>query len=211
MTARALVSLGSTAEADAFLNWLRGILASLPAPERLRPVYTLDGSTPGSEAVIDTLPGYAGSGPVRVGNLAGQQVQLDIFGAVVELVYDLAMRCGQVSDADWTLAVGMCDAVARRWREPDHGIWEQRLVPRHHVHSKVMCWVAIDRAIRIAERCNTAADPSWPGLRDAIAADVLAYGWNDTIQAFTAAYDSTELDAASLHVGLSGRLLVISR
>jgi hypothetical protein len=100
----------------------------------------------------------------------------------------------------------MCDAVARRWREPDHGIWEERLVPRHHVHSKVMCWVAIDRAIRIAERCDIAADPFWPGLRAAIAADVLAYGWNDTIQAFTAAYDSTELDAASLHVGLSGLL-----
>lgn len=206
MTARALVSLGSIAEADAFLDWLRGILAGLPAPERLRPVYALDGSTPGPEAVIDTLPGYAGSRPVRVGNLAEQQVQLDIFGAVVELVYDLAVRRGRVSDADWALASSMCDAVARRWREPDHGIWEERLVPRHHVHSKVMCWVAIDRAIRIAERCNAAADPSWPGLRDAIAADVLAHGWNETVEAFTAAYDSTELDAASLHVGLSGLL-----
>jgi trehalose-phosphatase len=206
MTARALVSLGSTAEADAFLDWLRGILDGLPAPERLRPVYSLDGSTPGPEAVIDTLPGYAGSRPVRVGNLAEQQVQLDMFGAVVELVYDLAVRRGQVSEADWALASSMCDAVARRWREPDHGIWEERLVPRHHVHSKVMCWVAIDRAIRIAELCGMAADPSWPGLRDAIAADVLARGWNESIQAFTAAYDGTELDAASLHVGLSGLL-----
>ena len=206
MTARALVSLGSIAEAEAFLDWLRGILASLPAPERLCPVYALDGSTPGPEAVIDTLPGYAGSRPVRVGNLAEQQVQLDMFGAVVELVYDLTVRRGQISDADWTLIRSMCDAVARRWQEPDHGIWEERLVPRHHVHSKVMCWVAIDRAIRIAERYNMTADPSWSGLRDAIAEDVLAHGWNETIQAFTAAYDSTELDATSLHVGLSGLL-----
>jgi trehalose-phosphatase len=206
MTARALVSLGSTAEADAFLDWLRGVLAGLPAPERLRPVYALDGSTPGPEAVIDTLPGYAGSRPVRVGNLAEQQVQLDMFGAVVELVYDLTVRRGQVSSADWALVTSMCDAVARRWREPDHGIWEERLVPRHHVHSKVMCWVAVDRAIRIAGLCHIPADPSWPALRDAIAGDVLAHGWNETIQAFTAAYDSAELDAASLHVGLSGLL-----
>jgi trehalose-phosphatase len=206
MTARALVSLGSTAEADAFLNWLRGVLATLPGPERLRPVYALDGSTPGPEAVIDTLPGYAGSRPVRVGNLAEQQVQLDMFGAVVELVYDLSVQRGQVSGADWALASAMCDAVARRWQEPDHGIWEERQHPRHHVHSKVMCWVAVDRALRIAERCNIAPDPAWPTLRDDIAADVLARGWNETAQSFTVAYGSSELDAASLLVGLSGLL-----
>jgi len=206
LTARALVSLGSTAEADAFLDWMRGVLSRLPGPERLRPVYALDGSTLGSEAVIDTLPGYAGSRPVRVGNLAEQQVQLDIFGPVVELVYDLTVLRGQVSDAEWSLVSAMCDAVARRWREPDHGIWEERVVPRQHVYSKVMCWVAIDRAIRIAERCNAAADPSWRVLRDDIADDVLARGWNESIQAFTGAYDSTELDVASLHVGLSGLL-----
>ena len=206
MTARALVSLGSTTEAEAFLDWLRGILDSLPAPERLRPVYALDGGTPGPEAVIDTLPGYAGSRPVRVGNLAEHQVQLDIFGAVVELIYDLTVRRGWVSDADWALVRSLCDAVERRWQEPDHGVWEERLVPRHHVHSKVMCWVAIDRAIRIAERCGAAADPSWPSLRDSIAADVLTNGWNESVQSFTASYDSAELDASSLHVGLSGLL-----
>jgi GH15 family glucan-1,4-alpha-glucosidase len=206
MTARALVSLGSTSEADAFLHWLRGILSGLPGPERLHPVYALDGSMPGPEAVIDGLPGYAGSRPVRVGNLADQQVQFDVFGAVTELIYDLSVRRGRVSDDEWSLVRAMCDAITRRWQEPDHGIWEERLVPRHHVHSKVMCWVAIDRAISIAEFHGTAADPSWPGLRAAIAADVLARGWNETIQSFTATYDSTGLDAASLHVGLSGLL-----
>jgi trehalose 6-phosphate phosphatase len=206
MTARTLVSLGSIAEADAFLDWLHSIVSSLPGPERLHPVYAIDGNSLGPEAVIDTLPGYAGSRPVRVGNLAEQQVQLDLFGAVMELIDDLATRRGHLSDADWLLAQAMCDAVARRWREPDHGIWEERMVPRHHVHSKVMCWVTVDRAIRVAERYGVAADPSWPGLRDAIAADVLANGWNETIQSFAAAYQSTDLDAASLHVGLSGLL-----
>jgi len=206
LTAEALVSLGSTAEAVAFLDWLHGVLARLPGPERLQPVYALDGSSLTPEAVIETLPGYAGSRPVRIGNLADQQVQLDVFGPVVELIHTLAARRGHLSDADWDLAHSMCQAVARRWDEPDHGIWEERLAPRHHVHSKVMCWVAVDRAIRLAAEHGRVADPAWPGLRDAIAADVLTNGWNDTAQAFSAAYGSSDLDAASLHVGISGLL-----
>ena len=206
LTARALVSLGSTAEATAFLDWVHRVLATLPGPERLRPVYALDGSSLGPEAVIDTLPGYAGSRPVRIGNLADQQVQLDVFGPVVELIEALAARRGHVTDDDWRLVGAMCEAVARRWHEADHGIWEERMIPRHHVYSKVMCWVAVDRAIRIARDYRRAADPGWPGLRDTIAADVLENGWNDQVQAFTAAYGAMDLDAASLHVGLSGLL-----
>jgi trehalose 6-phosphate phosphatase len=204
LTAHTLVSLGSTAEATAYLGWVRRILATLQAPERLHPVYALDGSSPGPEAVIDTMPGYAGSRPVRIGNLADQQVQLDVFGPIVELIEAVASHRGQLDDGDWKLVGAMCQAVARRWHEPDHGIWEERQLPRHHVHSKVMCWVAIDRAIRIAEKYGRAADLAWPRLRDTIAADVLENGWNDEARAFTAAYDGTDLDAASLHVGLSG-------
>ncbi|HUZ26229.1 MAG TPA: trehalose-phosphatase [Streptosporangiaceae bacterium] len=206
LTAQALVSLGSAAEASGYLGWLHGVLASLPGPERLHPVYALDGSATGSEAVIDTLPGYAGSRPVRIGNLADQQVQLDVFGPVVDLIADLASHRGHLTDADWNLVCAMVQAVARRWQEPDHGIWEERQVPRHHVYSKVMCWVAIDRAVRIAQAYGRAMDPAWPGLRDTIAADVLERGWNAEAQAFTTAYDGTDLDAASLHIGLSGLL-----
>ena len=206
MTAHTLLTLGSTGEATAFLRWVHGVLDGLPGPERLRPVYALDGGALSPEAVIDTLPGYAGSRPVRVGNLANQQVQLDVFGPVVELIGELADRRGYLEDADWQLARAMCEAVARRWHEPDHGIWEARQAPRHHVHSKVMCWLAIDRALRIGQVHGATADPSWSGLRDAIAADVLARGWNDEAQAFTSAYGATELDAASLHIGLSGLL-----
>jgi trehalose 6-phosphate phosphatase len=206
MTAQALARLGSTAEAAAFLGWVQTVLSGMPGPERLHPVYTLDGNALGPEAVIDTLPGYAGSRPVRVGNLANQQVQLDVFGPVVELVETFARRRGYLDDASWQLVRAMCEAVARRWGEPDHGIWEERRVPRHHLHSKVMCWLAIDRALRIGQAYGLAIDPSWPGLRETIAADVLDNGWNDQVQAFTAAYDGTDLDAASLHVGLSGLL-----
>jgi GH15 family glucan-1,4-alpha-glucosidase len=158
----------------------------------------------GAEAVIDTLPGYAGSRPVRVGNLANQQVQLDVFGPVVDLVVKLAEARGSITDQDWLMVQAMAEAVARRWHEPDHGIWEERHAPRHHVYSKVMCWVTIDRAVKLAETYGRAIDPSWPVLRDTISNDVLKNGWKDEAQSFTTAYDDYDLDAASLHVGLSG-------
>lgn len=204
MTASALVSVGSFAEADGFLAWLHGVLETIPGPERLHPLYTLHGTQLGAEAVIESLPGYAGSRPVRVGNLANQQVQLDVFGPVVDLVVSLATARGSLSDADWTMVQAMAEAVSRRWHEPDHGIWEERHAPRHHVYSKVMCWLTIDRAIKLGEQFGRSLDPSWVPLRDTIATDVLKNGWNDEVQSFTTAYDGDDLDAASLFVGLSG-------
>jgi trehalose-phosphatase len=208
LTARALVSLGSVAEAEGYLRWMHGVLASLPGPEYLHPLYTLAGTTLGPEAVLDTLPGYAGSRPVRVGNLANQQVQLDVFGPVVDLVVELSNVRGKLTDDDWRMVGAMVRAVAARWHEPDHGIWEERHTPRHHVYSKVQCWVTVDRALKLAERWGRVADPAWPELRDRIAADVLTRGWHGQacggIGAFTTAYDGLDLDAASLHVGLSG-------
>ncbi|MBM7771499.1 trehalose-phosphatase [Actinokineospora baliensis] len=204
MTAKALVSLGSTVEAEAFLGWVHGVLATIPGPERLHPLYTIAGTTLGPEAVIDTLPGYAGSRPVRVGNLANQQVQLDVFGPVVDLVAALAEAKGSLSDSDWAMVEAMAEAVTRRWREPDHGIWEERHRPRHHVYSKVMCWLTIDRAITLAEAHGRAVHADWPGLRDTIAEDVLTNGWNDEVRSFTTAYDGTDLDAATLMIGMVG-------
>ncbi|MGH3438190.1 MAG: trehalose-phosphatase [Sciscionella sp.] len=208
MTARALVALGSNTEAEAFLGWLHGVLATVPGPERLHPLYTITGTALGAEAVIDTLPGYAGSRPVRVGNLANQQVQLDVFGPVVELVTALATARGKLTDEDWRMVCAMATAVAARWGEPDHGIWEERARPRHHVYSKVMCWLTIDRAIYLAQKHGREIEAGWPGLRAEIAEDVLVNGWSPDagggIGSFTTAYDGTDLDAASLHVGLSG-------
>jgi trehalose-phosphatase len=204
MTAKALVTLGSTAEAENFLTWLRGVLETLPGPERLHPLYTLAGTTLPPEAVIDTLPGYAGSRPVRVGNLANQQVQLDVFGPVVDLVVTLAQTRGKITDDEWQMVGAMAEAVAHRWHEPDHGIWEERHRPRHHVYSKVMCWLTIDRACKLGETYGRELDPSWPVLRDRIAAEVLEKGWNDEVKAFTTAYDGTDLDAATLFIGMVG-------
>ncbi|EHY89186.1 trehalose-phosphatase [Saccharomonospora azurea] len=204
MTVRELVTLGSLEEAEGFLRWLHGVLSTLAGPERLHPLYTLAGTQLGAEAVIDSLPGYKGSRPVRVGNLANHQVQLDVFGPVVELVVTLAEARGELRDEDWQMVRAMAEAVTRRWSEPDHGIWEERHVPRHRVYSRVMCWVTIDRAIKLAEVYDRPVPTGWVELRDEIADDVLTHGWNSEVQAFTTAYDGTDLDAASLFVGLSG-------
>ncbi|SEF29487.1 trehalose-phosphatase [Amycolatopsis pretoriensis] len=204
MTVRELVHLGSIEEAEGYLRWLHGVLATLAGPERLHPLYTLAGSVIGAEAVIESLPGYAGSRPVRVGNLANHQVQLDVFGPVVELVGTLAAARSDLRDEDWQLVRAMAEAVTRRWNEPDHGIWEERHVPRHRVYSRVMCWVTIDRAIKLGEQYGREIPGNWQGLREEIKHDVLTHGWNDEVQAFTTAYDGTDLDAASLFVGLTG-------
>jgi GH15 family glucan-1,4-alpha-glucosidase len=206
LTVQSLVTLGSTAEAEKFLDWVHDVVAALPGPELLRPLYSLRGTDLGPEEVIETLSGYAGSRPVRVGNLADHQVQLDVFGPIVELIAHLSAARGFLADRDWELVEQMCEAVARRWHEPDHGIWEERDEPRQRVYSKVMCWVSLDRALTLAAAYGRAADPSWEGLRREIADEVLEQGWNEHAQAYTTAYDGTDLDAASLHVGLSGML-----
>ncbi|MGW4367511.1 trehalose-phosphatase [Nocardia takedensis] len=213
LTAQALVTLGSLDEAEAFLVWVHRVLETLPGPERLHPLYTLYGETLPPEAVIDQLPGYAGSRPVRVGNAANMQVQLDVFGPIVDLIATLAQAREHkgiteprhaLPDADWELVRAMVSAVQRRWTEPDHGIWEIRGNPRHHVYSKVMGWLTVDRALTLAQRFGREVDPAWTALRDTIAEEVKTKGWNDDVQSYTAAYDGTDLDAATLHIGLSG-------
>jgi GH15 family glucan-1,4-alpha-glucosidase len=205
MTAAVLVKLGSESEAMHFLDWLLGVLRER-SPERLQPLYTLTGEALGPEAEIAELPGYAGSRPVRVGNAAARQVQLDVFGPIVELIALLIERDAPLSSEHWRLVDAMVQAVARRWHEPDHGIWEIRRPSRHHVHSKIMCWVTADRAVKISERFFDRPRPDWMELRDRIAADIMAKGYKPQINAFTAAYDGEDVDASALFVGLSGFL-----
>ncbi|WP_305093781.1 trehalose-phosphatase [Prescottella sp. R16] len=212
LTASALVSLGSLGEAEAYLEWVHRVLETLHGPERLHPLYTLYGGNLPAEAVIDSLPGYAGSRPVRVGNAANQQVQLDVFGPIVDLIASVAQTrtkrgiagTDALTDRDWELVRAMVEAVERRWSEPDHGIWEIRDNPRHHVYSKVMGWLTVDRALMLASDFGREAGPTWPALRREIAEEVTEKGWNEDAESYTAAYDGTDLDAATLHIGLSG-------
>jgi trehalose-phosphatase len=207
MTARALVDLGSLAEAEDFLRWVDGCVERTGGhPERLHPLYTVEGYELGAEAVIETLPGYAGSRPVRVGNLANHQLQLDVFGPVADLLLAVANVRGSIRPEEWRVLESMVQAVERRWHEPDHGLWEARLPPRHHVFSKVMCWLTVDRALQVARRHADLERPEWVQLRDRIGAHVLEFGWHEEAGAYTVAYGDEEMDASSLWIGLSGLL-----
>jgi trehalose-phosphatase len=207
MTARALVDLGSLGEAEALLRWTSGVIDRTGGhPEWLHPLYTLDGLMLGPEAVIETLPGYAGSRPVRVGNAANRQVQLDVFGPIADLVAAVADARGSITEFEQHIVEAMVDAVSRRWHEPDHGLWEPRLPPRHHVYSKVMCWLTVDRALYLGDKHGMPVRPEWAELREQIASNVLERGWNEQLGTYAAAYDGEDLDAASLWIGLSGLL-----
>jgi trehalose 6-phosphate phosphatase len=176
------------------------------APERLSPLYTVSGSDLLPEAEITELPGYRASRPVRVGNAAAMQVQLDVFGPIVDLIHLLLERDAPLSAEHWRLVTAMVHAVEARWEEPDHGIWEIRADRRHHVHSKAMCWLTADRAVKIARAFVGREPPEWVALRDTIAEEIHRRGYRESQHSYTAAYDGMDLDAAALMLGLCGLL-----
>lgn len=200
----ALIRLGDTEDAGRFLDWLaERLLDSMSVG--LRPLYGVGGELLLAEGDLAHLVGYLGSRPVRVGNAAAEQLQLDVPGAIVELVWSLDRAGVALAERWWDLVLHLVHLVAARWTEADAGIWEQRHRVRHHVQSKVMAWVAVDRAIRLARRLGREV-AEWPALRDRIAEDVVDRGWNAEVGAFTAAYGSDKADAAALWVVLAGLL-----
>lgn len=204
LSASALVRLGSTGHAMKYLDWLIGVVEDLDTPERLRPIYTASGHELGPEGEVAELRGYARSRPVRIGNGAGHQVQLDVFGPVAELIHLLAQAAAPLTPEHRTLLDAMVEAVARRWKEPDNGIWEIRGPLRHHVHSKVLCWQTVNRAILTRQFLGEPPRDEEILLAKEIRDDVLAKGFNEKLNTFTASYASEDLDAACLLIGLSG-------
>lgn len=204
--AASLVRLGNTGHALKFLDWMLEVVDRCETPDRLHPIYTLSGGHLPPEAELGHLVGFAQSRPVRIGNAAANQVQLDVFGPIVHLVALLTERGAPISPDHWRLVRAMVRAVEARWSEPDHGIWEMRLERRHHVHSKVMCWHTVDRALVVEEAVCGARNPEWTALRNAIREDVLVRGWSSALGAFSGAYDHGYLDAAVLKIGLTGLL-----
>lgn len=200
----ALVRLGSPAEAMRFLDWVRDVIERCTGPDRIQPLYAVNGAELQIEGEISDLPGYRGSRPVRIGNAASRQIQLDVFGPIVWLVDRLAAAGAPLSAQHWRIVEAMVNAVRARWHEPDHGIWEIRKPRRHHTHSKVMCWMTVDRAIHVARAIIDKERPDWVELREQIAEDILDNAWNETVGSYIAAYGDTDLDAATLLVGLSG-------
>ncbi len=206
MAAAALLELGRPEEAIGLLEWLDRVVERLPSPDSLAPLYTVTGETPGPEAEIPELPGYAGSRPVRVGNAAAQQVQLDVFGPIADLIARLLDHGVPLTATRRHLVAAMRDAVVRRWRDPDHGIWEPRLPPDHHVHTKVMSWLTLVRCDHVAVRTGDPELAPPPGLADTIRDDVLEHAWDAELGTLTATYRGRSLDAATLWAGLSGML-----
>jgi GH15 family glucan-1,4-alpha-glucosidase len=208
-TLYALNVLGFTEEARAFTHWLRGL--SLADGEELQIMYGIRGERDLTEQELSHLSGYYDSAPVRIGNGAAEQKQLDVFGEVLDCIHLYRRqggfeRYGETLEGPlWEMMRSLVDHVCLHWHEPDFGIWEVRGGPRQFVYSKVMCWVALDRGVRLAEQLKLEADLSrWKVVRDQIRADILVHGYNTTIGAFTQSYDDTALDAANLLLPLVG-------
>ena len=207
MSADALLRLGSTTEAESLLNWLSRLIDAHGVDTgQLSPLYTVDGQDPPTEQTIEELAGYADSHPVRIGNAACHQLQLDVFGPVVELIRNLAVARNETSSTHWSLIEAFVEVVEQRWTEPDQGIWEVRSAPRHHTHSKVMCWLTVDRAVRLSRDFFDRDRPDWTALRQRIRDDIMTNAWNEEAGTFTTAYDGADLDASVLTIGLCGLL-----
>jgi len=205
MAAAALAKLGAAGPAMKLLDWILGILEGEEPNSLIRPVYTVTGGHLGPEGIIAELAGYRGSRPVRIGNMAAHQIQLDVLGPIAELIALLAKQGASLTPEHWRMTESMVAAVTNRWREEDHGIWEIRSARKHHVHSKVMCWQTLHCALQVAEFLGYQR-PEWLDLQQVIAKDVLDHGWNEQQKAFCASYGGSEIDAATLSVGLSGLL-----
>jgi GH15 family glucan-1,4-alpha-glucosidase len=205
LTLLAMLHAGYHEEADAWENWLLRAVAGDPAD--LQIMYGIAGERRLDEREIEWLSGYEGSKPVRVGNAASEQLQLDVYGEVVNALYETASLDGSVDDNAWSLIRKLLDWLEDGWREPDSGLWEVRGPPRHFTHSKVMAWVAFDRAVRFCEELGRKGPVDrWRALRDEIHKEVLARAWSEEKRAFAQSYGADELDASVLLMPLVGFL-----
>ena len=204
LTAASLVRVGSHSEAMAFLDWLLDVVEMRGGAENLQPLYNVSGKHLAPEAEITQLSGYRGSRPVRINNGADSQVQLDVFGPIVDLIHLLAVRGEALATKHWELVNELVYAVKLRWKEVDCGIWEIRSAPRHYTYTKLMCWVAVERAIELADHFTGEVDPEWIVLKDEIAASINENSYKPEINAYTSAYDELDIDASVLAMGLYG-------
>jgi GH15 family glucan-1,4-alpha-glucosidase len=178
------------------------------SPKKMQIMYGVGGERRLQETELDWLPGYEHSAPVRIGNAASEQFQLDVFGEVMDMFLHSRHCLGhELPDDVWDLARILVEHVAKVWIEPDEGIWEVRGPRRHFVHSKVMAWVAVDRFVQLCEvgRPDEPLD-DWRNLRDDMHRDICEHGDNPAVGAFTQYYGSAELDASCLMLALVGFL-----
>ncbi len=203
-TVYALMRLGFTAEAEQFMHFLSGLCAEPKPDGSLQVMYGIDGRKELTEETLNHLEGYMGSQPVRVGNGAYDQLQLDIYGELLDAAYLYNKFGAPISYDSWLSLRGFVDWVGENWQRKDEGIWEVRGGPQDFVYSKLMCWVALDRGIRLAAKRSFPADMMrWSKIRDDIYEDIMAKGWSESRQSFTQYYGSDSLDAANLMMPLT--------
>ena len=205
LTLQSLLHAGYTHEAREWRDWLLRAVAG--SPSEMQIMYGPAGERRLTELVLDWLPGYEGSAPVRIGNAASNQFQLDVFGELMDALL-LGRQGGiEADDAAWRLQLALMNQLEGAWERPDEGIWEVRGKRRHFVHSKVMAWVAFDRAIRLVEQCgHDGPVERWRELRGRLHREVCERGFDAERGTFTQSYGSPTLDAATLMIPIVGFL-----
>jgi GH15 family glucan-1,4-alpha-glucosidase len=194
---RSLAELGFEAEADRFRRFVERSTGG--SADAIQVLYGLGGERRISEVRLDHLEGYRCSTPVRVGNAASTQLQLDVYGYLLDLAWRWHQRGHSPDDDYWRFLKGLVDAVTRLWDQPDRGIWESRGEPQHYVHSKVMCWAALERGIRLAHECERQAPiERWQTCRDEVRRAIESKGYDQRRGIFVRAFGDTALDAALL-------------
>ncbi|WP_372620718.1 glycoside hydrolase family 15 protein [Falsiroseomonas sp.] len=197
LTLLALLNAGYREEAVAWRDWL--LRAIMGSPSQVQVMYGVAGERNLRETEVEWLPGYEGSRPVRVGNAAYRQNQHDVFGQVLDALHQGRRRGIPFSSDAWALQCALLEQVERVWQEPDYGIWEVRSGPEHFVHSKVMCWAAVDRAVRDVEAFGLKGPLShWRALRQRIHEDVCRNGYDPELGSFVRSYGSRAVDASLL-------------
>ncbi|HUH11768.1 MAG TPA: glycoside hydrolase family 15 protein, partial [Longimicrobiales bacterium] len=204
-TLNALYAVGRTEEADDFMRFLKRVTRK-PSEDHLQIMFGVGGERELPERELEHLEGWRGSRPVRVGNAAYRQLQLDIYGELMETAY-LWSQTHEMPEGLWSLLSALADWVCDNWQRRDAGIWEVRSDLQHYVFSKIMCWVALDRAVRMADAlAQPERSRRWRTERDRVHAEVLERGWNDARGAFVQHYDTDALDAAALLIPRIGFL-----
>jgi GH15 family glucan-1,4-alpha-glucosidase len=198
-TLYALMRLGFSEEAAQFMSWLEERCRELKPDDSLQPMYTVGGRASLTEESLPRLKGYRNSKPVRIGNAAHSQLQLDIYGELLDSIYLYNKYGAPISYDLWSNLQRLLEYVCDNWQRPDAGIWEVRGEPRHFVYSKLMCWVALDRGLRLANKRSFPANQErWLKTRDAIYCEIMEKGWNEKLGAFVQYYGSDRLDASAL-------------
>lgn len=198
LTVRALFGLGFEDEAETFVSWLLHS-TRLTWPE-LRVLYDVYGGSPAAERTLDHLPGYQGSRPVRIGNAASDQLQLDVYGEVIDAAAQFVRRGGRFDRETQRMLREFGEFVCQNWRKPDEGIWEPRSGARHNTHSRVLCWTALDRLLSLHSMGHLRRIPveSFADNRALIRSEVEQRGWNPRLRSYTSHLDSDDLDASTL-------------